>query len=201
MYVVGIIGEIGSGKSTVCSSLAAMGAQVVSADAIAAEVRERSEVIEALCAAFGADIRTPEGGIDRVLLAQRAFDTSEHTDLLDQIMVSSICDEIAVRIASCASRPGLLLVELPLAGSCHVLDGLLDETLHITASDETRLARLVARGMDPTDARRRMGRQRATASGNALPEAETVIENEDTAERLHEQLEAWLAERKTLCAM
>ena len=71
---IGLTGGIGSGKSTVAGLLAARGAQVVDADRIAREVVEPGTPgLEAVVAAFGSGVLTPEGALDRPALAAVVF--------------------------------------------------------------------------------------------------------------------------------
>jgi dephospho-CoA kinase len=73
MLMVGLTGGIGSGKSTVAGLLAARGAVVIDADAIAREVVEPGQpALAALVERFGAEILEPGGRLDRAELAVRA---------------------------------------------------------------------------------------------------------------------------------
>ena len=68
---VGLTGGIGSGKSTVAGLLAARDAHIVDADVIAREVVEPGTPgFDAIIAAFGAELLTADGALDRALLAR-----------------------------------------------------------------------------------------------------------------------------------
>lgn len=73
-YVVGVTGGIGSGKSTVCEEFAALGAPVIDTDQVAREVVAcGSPGLAALVAAFGEDILSAEGELDRRRMRQQVF--------------------------------------------------------------------------------------------------------------------------------
>src|SRR5262245_48679126 len=87
VFMVGLTGGIGSGKSTVADLLRARGAVVIDADAIARQVVEPgSDALKALVERFGADILQPDGQhLDRGALAKKAFVDDESRKDLEAI--------------------------------------------------------------------------------------------------------------------
>ncbi len=74
MLKVGLTGGIGSGKSSVARRLAAHGALVIDADAIAREVVEPgTPALAEIVAEFGDQVLTPEGRLDRARLGEIVF--------------------------------------------------------------------------------------------------------------------------------
>lgn len=85
--IVGLTGPTGAGKSTVSQVMRENGWTIIDADALSREaVVPGSPCVTQLCSVFGEDIRTPGGGIDRKLLAKRAFSSREKTKLLNSIV-------------------------------------------------------------------------------------------------------------------
>jgi len=87
MVVIGVTGNIGSGKSTVCQILARLGARVIDADRLAHEAyKPHSQTWQELVDIFGKDIVKPDEEIDRQKLGQIVF--SDHNALaqLNQIV-------------------------------------------------------------------------------------------------------------------
>ena len=84
--VIGILGGIGSGKSTVANQFAKLGCKVIDADAIAHELLERADVIKKVKASFGQAILNPQGKIDRSKLAKIVFGDSTKISVLNEII-------------------------------------------------------------------------------------------------------------------
>jgi dephospho-CoA kinase len=197
MYSIGVIGDIGSGKSTICACLASHGAEVLSADEIGAEIREHPEIKEKIVRTFGVEVLDDEGQIDRKKLAAHVFDCPSHIDMLDDIIIPSIQDELVRRMNEYRLGDGLLAVEIPLVGDSIEMYSLFDGIIRVVAPDELRLSRLTARGMDREDARRRMKRQQ---DKNVYPvTGAVVIENTNTIEELDARLMSWLRARGFIC--
>jgi dephospho-CoA kinase len=71
--IIGILGGIASGKSTVAAEFAKLGCKVIDADKIAHEILERKSVKEKIVASFGQGILDSAGKIDRQKLADVVF--------------------------------------------------------------------------------------------------------------------------------
>ncbi len=194
MHSVGVIGDIGSGKSTVCAYLMSRGARVLSADQISSEVRERPEIIEKLVQVFGTDILDDRGRIDRRRLAARAFDCPSHTDELDHIVRRSIQEELICKIQEYHADEGLLVIEIPLVAGADELEPFFDGIIRVVAPDEVRLSRLISRGMDSEDAQQRMSRQRDKNVYKSR-EHELVLYNVGTVDELEEHIRLWLSDQ------
>ena len=76
LLLIGLLGKIGAGKSTVARRFAEHGAQVIDADSIAHEVLEEPAVVQAIAAAFGTGVLSPEGRVLRPSLAEAVFGPS-----------------------------------------------------------------------------------------------------------------------------
>src|SRR3990172_7090925 len=74
MWVLGIIGGIGSGKTTLARMLGELGAAVIRADEIGHCILERPEAKEALVRRFGRTVLTAQGAVDRARVARVVFD-------------------------------------------------------------------------------------------------------------------------------
>ena len=72
--VIGILGAIASGKSTVAAEFVKLGCKVVDADDIAHKLLERKAVKEEIAACFGGAILDSAGRIDHKKLAAVVFD-------------------------------------------------------------------------------------------------------------------------------
>ena len=157
--LVALTGGIGSGKSTVASLLAAHGALIVDADAIARLVVEPGmPAFVALVKRFGEGIVAADGTLDRPGLAAVAFADDESRKALGEITWPAIGEETERQIAAAGAAIVVcdipLLVESKAAGSRPYA-----AVIVVEAPRELRLDRLVGRGLTRDDAAARMAAQ------------------------------------------
>ena len=84
--IIGILGGVGSGKSTVAAEFAKLGCKIIDADKIAHELLEKKAVKEKIVASFGLTILDSAGKIDRSKLADIAFTDGDNISLLNSIV-------------------------------------------------------------------------------------------------------------------
>ncbi|MDQ1467096.1 MAG: dephospho-CoA kinase [Actinomycetota bacterium] len=187
VQMIGLTGGIGSGKSTVASLLAARGAVVVDADAIAREVVEPgSPVLARLAERFGPDIVGPEGRLDRARLAERAFADEESRRDLDAITHPAIGEEFLRRVAA-APAGAVVVHDVPLLAEAKN-PARYRGIIVVEAPRDLRLARLSARGIPAADAERRMAQQATDEERRAL--ATWVLDNSGDLDSLRAQVDA-----------
>jgi len=99
MKVIGLTGGIGSGKSTVSRLLAELGTVIIDADKVGHEAfKPDTESWHEVVAAFGRQVLTPTGEIDREKLGAIVFDNPESLAQLNRIMHSRMYDIIKVQL-------------------------------------------------------------------------------------------------------
>jgi len=116
MKVIGLTGGIGSGKSTVSQFLAELGAVIIDADKVGHEAyKPDTEVWREVVAAFGRQVLTPSGDIDRRKLGEIVFGNPEALSRLNQIMHPRIYDMIKTKLEE-YQRQGVdvVVLEAPL---------------------------------------------------------------------------------------
>jgi len=84
--VIGILGGIGSGKSTVAAAFGRQGCAIIDADKMALEMLVDEDVGRQIADIFGPDVFLPKGGIDRKKLADRVFSNPELLKKLNEII-------------------------------------------------------------------------------------------------------------------
>ncbi|MCM1012498.1 MULTISPECIES: dephospho-CoA kinase [unclassified Brevibacterium] len=177
MLRIGLTGGIGAGKSTVADLLAAHGAEIIDADAIAREVVAPGEpLLDVLAGEFGPAILAADGSLDRARLAAVAFADAESTKRLGELMHPVIRDRTAARFA--ASDAEVVVHDVPLLVENHMEVGY-HLTLLVDVPAAVRLARLVeTRGMDRADAESRIARQTTDEARRAA--CDVLIDNTGT---------------------
>jgi dephospho-CoA kinase len=146
LKVLGLTGGIGSGKSTVAKLIAELGVPVLDADQLAREVVEPGRPALAEVAAAWPEAIGPDGKVARKRLADIVFADPAQRLRLEAIMhprIQVLADERLAELAkkgqALAFYEASLLVE---SGRYKDFDGL----VVVTASPETQLERLLARG-------------------------------------------------------
>ena len=192
MLRIGLTGGIGSGKSTVAGLLAARGARIVDADRIAREVVEPGTPgLEAVVAAFGQEVLTPEGALDRPALAAVVFADPDARRRLDGI-VHPLVRARAAELVAAAPPDAVVVQDVPLLVETGQA-GSYDLVLVVEADLDTRVRRLVGRGLVEEDARARIAAQASDEQRRAV--ADVVLDNSGTPEELAAQVERVWAER------
>jgi dephospho-CoA kinase len=188
---VGLTGGIGSGKSAVARLLAARGATVVDADALAREVVEPGTPgLAAVVAEFGPDVLAADGSLDRAALAGIVFADDERRAALEAI-VHPLVGARADELIAAAPDDAIVVYDVPLLVENGLAAGH-DVVVVVDTPTELRLARLAARGVAGDEARRRMAAQ-ATRE-QLLAVADHVIDNSGDLTALATQVDRlWAA--------
>ena len=191
MLRIGLTGGIGSGKSTVAVLLAERGAIVVDADRIAREVVEPGTLgLAAVAEAFGADVLTSDGGLDRPALAAVVFGDTAARARLDGI-VHPLVRARSVEILGSLPADAVVVQDIPLLVETGQA-GSFDLVLVVEADVDTRVARLVQRGLGEDDARARIAAQATDEQRRAV--ADVVLDNSGTPEELAAQVDRFWVE-------
>jgi dephospho-CoA kinase len=189
---VGLTGGIGSGKSTVAALLAGHGAVVVDADRIAREVVEPGTAgLAAVVAEFGEGVLAPDGSLDRPALAAVVFADPAARARLDAV-VHPLVRRRAAELMAGLPDDAVVVQDVPLLAETGQA-GSYDLVLVVEADPETRVARLVARGLAADDARARIAAQASDEQRRAI--ADVVLDNRGTPEQLAAQVDRFWAER------
>ena len=186
MITVGLTGGIGSGKSEVARRLAALGALVIDADALAREaVAPGSDGLAQVVAHFGAEVLAPDGSLDRPALGRVVFADPEKLAALNAI-VHPYVGRRSAQLMAAAPEDGVVVYDVPLLVENH-LEGAYDVVVVVDASEATQLARLTGtRGMSEADARARMAAQATREQRRAV--ADVVIDNDGDLAALDAQV-------------
>lgn len=187
MKVIGLTGGIGSGKSTVSQFLEELGAVIIDADKVGHEAFEiNTKSFREVVDAFGEEILTPDGEIDRQKLGKAVFSDPKALAKLNNIVHPRIYDLVKVRLEDYRRR-GVkvvvlempLLVEVPLsmkAGQPTLSDEL-DEVWVTVAPEAVVLQRLGKKtGLSEPEARARIRSQ--LPSEERLKHADVVIDTD-----------------------
>jgi dephospho-CoA kinase len=190
---VGLTGGIGSGKSAVAKRLAKHGAVIIDADRLAREVvAAGTDGLAAVVAAFGPDVLSAEGELDRPALGVRVFGDEPARRRLEGIIHPRVRARTAELTASAAPDAIVvndvpLLVESGLAASYHLV-------IVVQADPEVRIRRLVdTRGMPAEQAAARIAAQANDEQRRAA--ADVVLANDASLGELNARVDRLWRER------
>jgi dephospho-CoA kinase len=184
-YVIGLTGNIGSGKSTVLRMLERLGAKAIDADALVHEVmRKGTPVWRAIVDSFGQGILTPQGRIHRKKLASLVFNDHEALGRLEQIIHPAV-DERFTEIVQ-GSEERVIAVE-----AVKIIDSGVYAELNalwvVTCPPEEALERLAKTGdVNEEDIKNRLAAQMPAQRQAEL--ADVVIDNGGTLQQTWEQV-------------
>ena len=148
--IIGVVGAVGAGKSTVAREFGELGCAVVSADKLNHEVLRRKEVIEQIKAWWGSAVLAENGQIDREALGSVVFKDVKALEQLTGLVHPLIRRRQRELVAAAAADEGVLavvldvplLLEVGQAGICDVL-------VFVEASEAVRYERIGrSRGWD-----------------------------------------------------
>ena len=190
-HLIGLTGNIATGKSTVAAMLAQLGATVIDADKVAHQVMRRGgEVHERIVAAFGPDVVGEAGEIDRKRLGHIVFKDPGALRRLEQITHPATGAEVRRRVAR-AETPvvvveAIKLIEAGWHRTCQAL-------WVTTCPPEQQIERLMRdRSLTREEARQRVTAQPPQSQKIRL--ADVVIDtSSDVAETRRQAQAAWQA--------
>ena len=191
MYIIGLTGNIATGKSTVRDILEQLGASVIDADRVAHVVLKRgTPAWRSVVDAFGYDILQADGHVDRRQLGAVVFSDPFKLRTLEQITHPAVGTELALLVRDALNTPGadeqILVIEavkLYEAGMHEFMDAL----WVVTAPVEEQRRRLIEdRGMSQAEADTRLAAQ--PALDEKLARADVVIDNGGSIEETRVQV-------------
>lgn len=186
--VIGLTGNIATGKSTVMQLAAARGADTIDADKVAHGILAQPAVQDAIRATFGDGVFSADGHVNRAALGQIVFSDPSALQKLEQITHPAVRAHIRQQIADSSATivmvEAIKLLEGPLHTAC-------DTIWVTTCAPETQIDRLIAyRGLSRVDAEIRVRAQAPQA--DKIARADVVIDTDGPFSETKAQFErAW----------
>lgn len=187
--IIGLTGNIATGKSAVMQLAEEAGAMTIDADAVVHSIMDHDTSMQAAIAvAFGAQVRLPDGRVNRSALGELVFKDAAALRDLEQMIHPAVRKEVAARIdqsdKSVVIIEAIKLLEGELKGMC-------DQIWVTRCPAQRQIERLViCRGMDPAAAKQRVEMQSSQEAKIAM--ADVVFDTHSTLENTRKQfLLAW----------
>jgi dephospho-CoA kinase len=194
MLLVGLTGNIGSGKSTVAQMLSERGATIIDADVLARRAVELgTPAFDKIVARWGSSILAPDGHLDRSALRRVVFADHAQLEELNQIVHPEV-ERLRSRLIDQAKRRGdhVVVCDIPLLFERHMTDRF-DRIVLVDSHRAIRLERLVKeRGLRETEAMDMIAAQMPAELKRAR--ADFIIENDGTFAQLERRVnDVWTA--------
>ncbi len=186
MLRVGLTGGIGAGKSEVARRLAAYGAAVIDADAVAREVVEPGTPgLAAVREAFGPEVLRPDGSLDREGLGEIIFGDPQLRAKLNGIVHPLVRDRMA-ELEEQAAGAQVVVHDIPLLAEGGGA-ALFDEVIVVDVSPRVQLERLIReRGLSREQAQARIAAQ--ASRDDRLAVATLIVDNSGSLAELDREV-------------
>jgi dephospho-CoA kinase len=189
VFVVGLTGAVGSGKSAAADALEALGCARFDADRSAKGALDRPEVIDTLCDWWGSAVVGDDGRIDRSRVASIVFADDDQRRRLEGLIHPIVREDLAGALTAAANRGDrCMALDIPLLHEGG-LDAWCDAVLFIDAPREQRLERVSTnRGWNEAELARREAAQ--MPEGEKRRRATTIVRNDADLPTLAARVEA-----------
>jgi dephospho-CoA kinase len=184
---VGLTGGIASGKSTVSAILAELGATIIDGDQLAREVVAKGTPgLEQVVAAFGPEVLTPSGDLDRPKLGRIVFNDDALRKQLEGIVHPLFFERYAA-LEAAAPEDGLVVHDIPLLAETGRADTF-EAVIVVETPAEVQVERMLRdRGWSRADAESRIAAQATPEQRRAI--ATHLIVNTGSKEDLRARVE------------
>jgi dephospho-CoA kinase len=187
MYIVGMTGGIGSGKSEAARLFAKLGVPIVDVDVISHELTASGQpTLEEITNTFGQAILNDDGSLNRAALRQKVFANSEARKQLEAILHPAIFDKAMEGLNKNATAPYQVLAIPLLFESARYLK-IINRSLVIDSTPEMQIARASKRdGLLEADIQKIIDVQMSRTKRNSL--ADDIILNDSSIEELRDKI-------------
>ena len=185
MFVIGLTGGIGTGKSEVSRILKELGAVVLDADSFGHRVYlPNTEGLREVVETFGEDVLSPDGEIDRRALGGKVFGNPDAMAKLNAIAWPKIRDMVQESIDEQEqSETPVVVLDAAVLIEAGWID-VADEVWVVSAPEEQVVSRIQVRNnLSEEQVRARINSQMTTQE--RIKYADKVIDNSEDFEQLH----------------
>lgn len=186
MIVVGLTGNLASGKTAAAKIFQKKGARVIDADEVSRSLMKKNVLLRrAIVKMFGKQFVGRGGQIDRRKLAWHVFSNPRELKKLNVLVHPGVIIEAYKRLEKLRSKKGLVILDVPLLFESK-MEKLADFTVVVKASEANMLSRASRRGIPAQLARKILAAQWPAMKKARL--ADFVIDNNGTPQELERRV-------------
>lgn len=179
--IVGLTGGIASGKSTVSNYFREFGAEVLDADVVAKELREKEENVAKIIEIFGNEILDENGNISRKKMRERAFLEKDKLKQLNELLHPQVI-EVFKNKRENTKEDEIVIFDIPLLFEAG-MENLCDTVIVVYISKRVQLERMMKRDRHGIDLAERIIESQMSMS-DKIDKADIIINNNCTLEDL-----------------
>lgn len=187
MFVVGLTGGIGSGKTTAANRFNSLGVPIIDADVVARDiVKPGRPALQEIINSFGDDVVDSEGRLDRAALRGIVFSNPDLRKKLENILHPQIYERIHNELGELSGPYAIIVIPL-LAESKRQYH--LNRVLVVDAPSELQISRVTVRDkQSPSQVERILHSQSSRRKRNSI--ADDIIENSGSIDDLCDHIDA-----------
>jgi dephospho-CoA kinase len=200
LYIIGLTGGIGCGKSEVSRLFSELGVPVVDVDIISHQLTTKGEAtLQAIVNQFGKQVLHKNGSLNRAHLREIIFNDTEARNTLEAIMHPAIFERTQIELKKNISMPYQVLV-IPLLFENNRYQKLINRSLVIDCDTATQIDRASKRdGSSNTQIEKIIAAQLPRETRNQL--ADDIISNNGSLNELKEKVIQLNDKYRNTCAV
>ncbi len=146
--IIGILGGIGSGKSSAAAEFARLGCGVVDADRLVHELLEEEAIILAIRQFFGDEILQSDGRIEKTRLSEKVFESDENVAGINNIIHGPVLarSEELIGKLNISEKVKAIVLDMPLLAEVG-WHKRCDKLVFVSCKPEIRAQRIVKKGV------------------------------------------------------
>jgi dephospho-CoA kinase len=186
MFIAGLTGNFGMGKSCVLSFFRDLGAVTLDTDRIVARLLDEYRVIREIGKLFGQDVISSDGMLDKKAVARKVFGDEASRRKIEALLHPLVFSEIDRFIEKIKNNNCIVIIEVPLLFEGEH-QGRFRKVITVYTQEETAVERLVKSGFSRGEAIARLKAQLPIETKKAR--ADYAIDNSGTREETKKQVE------------
>lgn len=189
MFIIGMTGGIGSGKSEALKIFESLNIKVIDLDNIAKEITDTShQAIQEIKLVFGDAIFDKDNRLDRKKLREIIFSEKDQKINLEKILHPKILEEVMKRL-NVLSNESYVVIDIPLLFETNQYTSLISRSLVIDCKVNDQIERVKKRdGIDTSVIQSIIEQQ--VSRNYRIERADDVVVNEGSIEKLEESIKA-----------
>ena len=189
MFIIGMTGGIGSGKSEALKIFESLNIKVIDLDNIAKEITDTShQAIQEIKLVFGDAIFDKKNRLDRKKLREIIFSEKDQKINLEKILHPKILEEVMKRL-NVLSNESYVVIDIPLLFETNQYTSLISRSLVIDCKVKDQIERVKKRdGIDASIIQSIIEQQ--VGRNYRIERADDVVVNDGSIEKLEESIKA-----------